>query len=50
MRTKVLILATLIFASITLYAQDNQPDFKEPINILVFSKTSGYRHESISQD
>ncbi len=29
-------------------AQDNKPEFKEPLNILVFSKTKGFRHESIS--
>ena len=29
-------------------AQDDKPEFEEPVNVLVFSKTKGYRHESIS--
>ncbi len=27
----------------------NKPEFDEPMNVLVFTKTSGYRHASISQ-
>lgn len=29
-------------------AQQDKPDFEKPVNILVFSKTMGFRHESIS--
>jgi uncharacterized protein len=48
MKTKILMLALLVTFSVTVNAQGNQPDFKDPINILVFSKTSGFRHASIS--
>jgi type 1 glutamine amidotransferase len=29
-------------------AQNDKPDFEKPINVLVFTKTVGFRHESIS--
>ena len=29
-------------------AQDDKPEFEKSVNVLVFSKTMGYRHESIS--
>jgi uncharacterized protein len=48
MKMKILVLAILVVTSMTVYAQGNQPDFKDPINVLVFSKTSGFRHGSIS--
>lgn len=38
------LLASLIFCCT---AQD-KPDFDKPVNVLVFSKTAGFRHESIS--
>src|SRR5690554_6102798 len=44
-------LVTLIcFSILTLgsQAQNNKPEFEKPIHILVFTKTAGYRHESIS--
>lgn len=31
-----------------LQAQNDKTEFEEPIHVLVFSKTAGYRHESIS--
>lgn len=43
----VFFLSFLMIAG-TCQAQDGKPDFQEPINILVFTKTLGYRHESIS--
>jgi len=43
----ILILAILI-SGITCNAQKSGPEFEEPIHILVFSKTSGFRHASIS--
>lgn len=41
-----LLLAVVI--STSAFAKKNDPEFKKPLNILVFSKTSGYRHASIS--
>ena len=47
---KNLLSITAIFLVISLLscAQENQPLFDKPANILVFSKTVGFRHESIS--
>ena len=47
---KNLILSFLVLAvfAIACNAQDDKPAFEKPINVLVFSKTLGYRHESIS--
>ena len=36
------------FFIISCKAQDDKPEFEKPINVLVFSKTMGFRHESIS--
>ncbi len=41
------------FMALTVFAlacssQNDKPDFENPINVLVFSKTTGFRHESIS--
>lgn len=36
------------FFIISCKAQDDKPEFEKPINVLVFTKTLGYRHESIS--
>jgi type 1 glutamine amidotransferase len=41
----IIALAVITFACT---AQDNNPEFEKPVNVLVFSKTSGFRHESIS--
>lgn len=42
--------ALICFSMVALgcQAQDDKPDFEKPINVLVFSKTMGFRHESIS--
>ena len=48
MKTKIILLAIVFFTSIFTNAQNNKPEFEEPLNILVFSKTSGFRHASIS--
>ena len=47
---KNLLLTLISFAVLFLScnAQDKKPEFEEPANILVFSKTKGFRHESIS--
>ncbi|TNF45614.1 MAG: ThuA domain-containing protein, partial [Bacteroidetes bacterium] len=41
------VIAALFFA-VACTAQDNKPEFEKPVNVLVFSKTAGFRHESIS--
>lgn len=48
MNIKNYLLIVLLLLSSVLSAQDNKPDFEEKLNLLIFSKTSGYRHESIS--
>ena len=41
------VILALIFA-VACTAQDDKPEFEKPVNVLVFSKTVGFRHESIS--
>lgn len=48
MKTRLLLLFVLTFVALTACTQNNAPTFKEPIHILVFTKTNGYRHASIS--
>lgn len=48
MKSKILILLVAVLISGISYAQKKETKFKEPLNILVFSKTSGFRHASIS--
>ena len=48
MKTKFLLLAIVILSASIACAQDKGPEFEKPINILVFSKTQGFRHASIS--
>lgn len=48
MKSKIRILLIAVFISSICYAQKKGPEFKEPLNILVFSKTNGFRHASIS--
>ncbi len=47
---KNLLVAVISFIVVALgcQAQDDKPEFEKPLNILVFSKTMGFRHESIS--
>jgi type 1 glutamine amidotransferase len=47
MRNLLLLLLSFLMIS-TVANSQNKPDFEEPVNILVFSKTSGFRHASIS--
>ena len=49
MKTKLFLIAALLIMGITGNAQKDKPEFDEPMNILVFSKTSGFRHSSISE-
>ncbi len=48
MKTKfTILLAVIISTTLSCSAQENSA-YKEPLNILVFSKTNGFRHASIS--
>lgn len=44
------LVALICFSIVALgcQAQNDKPDFEKPINVLVFTKTVGFRHESIS--
>ncbi len=48
MKTIICSITLLFFVSLISCAQEKQPEFEKPMNILVFSKTMGFRHESIS--
>ncbi|NLO01271.1 MAG: ThuA domain-containing protein [Bacteroidales bacterium] len=48
MNIRSLLVIVLILSLSGLSAQESKPDFETQLNLLVFSKTSGYRHESIS--
>jgi hypothetical protein len=48
MKNLIFTILTIVAFMFTCTAQDDKPEFDEPANILVFSKTKGYRHESIS--
>lgn len=48
MKNLFLAIFTLFFFVPACQAQDDKPEFEKPINVLVFSKTMGFRHESIS--
>ena len=49
MKTQIsLFLICILLASVNCTAQDDKPEFEQPMKILVFSKTNGYRHSSIS--
>ena len=47
---KNLLVAVISFIVVAMgcKAQDDKPEFENPLHILVFSKTVGFRHESIS--
>ena len=48
MKIKSLILSMFILVSLSMSAQDDEPEFDTPANLLIFSKSAGFRHESIS--
>lgn len=48
MKSKLLALFAAWFLVISCLAQNKEPEFKDPLRILVFTKTMGFRHESIS--
>ena len=48
MKSKILLLLLAVLITCVSCAQNDGAKFKEPLNILVFSKTEGFRHSSIS--
>ncbi|WP_346854161.1 ThuA domain-containing protein [uncultured Draconibacterium sp.] len=48
MKSKILLLLLAVLITGVSCAQNDGAKFKEPLNILVFSKTEGFRHSSIS--
>lgn len=48
MKNLHLVIFAFFFLTLSCKAQNDKPEFDESINVLVFSKTMGYRHESIS--
>jgi type 1 glutamine amidotransferase len=48
MRRKIYVLLLAVLISNVAWGQKNNAKFDEPLQILVFSKTNGYRHASIS--
>lgn len=48
MRIQILILGLVLFLSFNMCGQEKGTEYEQPLNILVFSKTAGFRHASIS--
>jgi len=48
MKNLLVVIIALLTITLGCQAQNNKPEFEKPMNILVFSKTVGFRHESIS--
>jgi len=48
MKSKALLIGFFVLISFTMSAQEKEPEFETPAHILVFSKTSGFRHASLS--
>ena len=48
MRLAIFTFSLLIFFSFTMCAQEKEQEFEKPAHVLVFSKTAGFRHESLS--
>lgn len=48
MKNSIYLLIVVFAINLACSAQAPKPEFDTPLNILVFSKTMGYRHESIS--
>ncbi len=46
--TLAFFLAMLVLTAVNCSSQNNEPEFETSLNILVFTKTMGYRHASIS--
>ena len=45
---KMLFILLFVFFSFTMCGQEQKPEFESPVHLLVFSKTAGFRHESLS--
>ncbi len=48
MKQKILLLLVLCYSIFTVTAKDTKQKSEQPLHILLFSKTNGYRHSSIS--
>ncbi len=48
MKFKSIMVGIALFFSLVMCAQDNKTEFETPSHLLVFSKTSGFRHESLA--
>src|SRR5665811_342688 len=48
MKNYLVLFISFLVIALGCQAQSDKPDFDKPINVLVFSKTVGFRHESIS--
>jgi hypothetical protein len=48
MKSLLFVIITFTVMAFVCTAQDDKPEFEKPVNVLVFSKTAGFRHESIS--
>jgi uncharacterized protein len=48
MRTMILVFSVVFILSLVAEGQEQSSEYEAPLNVFVFSKTSGYRHESIS--
>lgn len=48
MKNLMIAFIALLTMALGCQAQNDEPEFAKPMNILVFTKTVGYRHESIS--
>lgn len=48
MKNLLIAFISIVIVALGCQAQDDKPEFEKPLNILVFSKTMGFRHESIS--
>ncbi len=48
MKYKSILLSIALLLSLVMCGQENKPEFDTPSRLLVFSKTDGFRHESVS--
>jgi len=48
MKSKITLFAAVLFLALSCAAQNIKPLYEKPIHVLVFSKTVGWHHESIS--
>ncbi|SHE44189.1 Trehalose utilisation [Mariniphaga anaerophila] len=48
MKTMIIAFGLFFAFAVTICAQEKKPEFETPAHLLVFSKTDGFRHESLS--